>query len=114
MTNKNKLKKKLISANRVFGGTLINKGNLDFELDIVSKEKKSFKRISHLTRAMTSGHSFSDGNKRTAMVAITSEMHDVGFKADKRKLVRTMIKLSKTAEGDLKIIERSLRRCTRK
>ncbi len=114
MTSKNELKKRIISANRVFGGNIINKSNLDFEVDKASSQKKPFVRMSHLTRAMTSGHAFSDGNKRTAIVAVTSEMYDMGFKADKRKLVRTMIKLSKTAEGDLKKIERSIRRCTRK
>jgi len=114
MTKKNKLKKKLIDTNLVFGGRLVNKGNLDFEVDRAISQKKPFRKISHLTRAMTSGHSFSDGNKRTAIIATTSEFSSLGLKVDKKKLVRTIIRLSKTGEGDLKKIERSLRRCTRK
>ncbi len=114
MVKKNRFKKKLVDANRVFGGRIINESNLDFETEMASVQKKPFKRASHLTRAMTSGHSFSDGNKRTAIVAVTSEMHDLGFKADKKKLVRVMIKLSKTGEGNLKKIERNLRRCMKK
>ena len=114
MAKENQLRKRLVRANRVFGGTVVNKGNLDFETDMASRQKKPFKRMAHLTRAMTSGHSFSDGNKRTAIIATASELNSAGYKADKKKLVRTMINLSATAEGDLKKIERKLRRCTRR
>lgn len=113
VTNK-QLRKKLIDANKVFGGSLANKSNLDFEVDMASKQKKPFRKAAHLTRAMTSGHSFTDGNKRTAIIAVTSEFADAGLKVDKKKIVRTMIKLSKTSEGDLNKIERRLRKCTRK
>ena len=114
MARKNQLKKKLIAANRVFGGYPNPTGNLDFEADMASTSKRPFRKAAHLTRAMTSGHAFLDGNKRTAIVATTSELSSAGFKADKKKLVRAMIDLSKTAEGDLNKIERKLRRCTRK
>jgi len=114
MVKRNRLKKRLVDVNRVFGGRIINEGNLDFETEMASIQKQPFKRASHLTRAMTSGHSFSDGNKRTAIVAVTSEMRDAGFKVDKKKLVRIMIKLSKIGEGNLKKIESNLRRCMKK
>lgn len=114
ISKKTDLKRRLINANICFGGRLVNKSNLDFEVDAASRKKKAFQKAAQLTRAMTAGHSFSDGNKRTAIVAATSLMHDAGFKADKRKLVKTMIRLSRTGEGNLKKIERSLKRCTRK
>ncbi|KKL27804.1 hypothetical protein LCGC14_2381430, partial [marine sediment metagenome] len=104
----------LVNANRIFGGNIINESNLDFEIDSASKQKKLFRKAAHLTRAMTSGHAFSDGNKRTAIVAVTSELGSKGLKFDKKKIVKTMINLSKSAEGDLNKIERKLRRCTRK
>jgi len=65
---------------------LLIKEIFDFEIDMASKQKKPFKKISHITRAMVSSHSFSDGNKRTAVAAISSELRDAGFNADKRSL----------------------------
>ncbi len=114
MARKKTLKRKLIDANRVFGGSLVNKGDFDFEIDMASRQKKPFRKMAHITRSMVSSHAFSDGNKRTATVAAASELRDAGFKADKRKLVRAMIKMSRDAEGDLTKIEKKLRRCTRK
>ncbi len=81
---------------------------------MASRQKKPFKRMSHVTRAMVSSYSFSDGNKRTAVTAVTSELKDAGFKADRRKLVKAMIKMSRDGEGNLTKIEKRLRRCTRK
>ena len=114
MIKKQKLKRILINTNRVFGGRLVNKGYFDFEIDMASKQKKPFKKISHITRAMVSSHSFSDGNKRTAVTAISSELRDAGFKADRKKLVKAMIKMSRDGEGNLTKIEKRLRRCTKK
>ena len=111
---KNKLRNKLIDINRVFGGYPVNLGNLDFEVDMATRTKKPFRKAAHLTRAMTAGHSFSDGNKRTAIVATTSELRKAGYKADKRKLVRSMRDLARMQETDLTKIEKRIRRCTRK
>ncbi len=111
---KTKLKKRLINTNSVFGGRLVNKGDFDFEMDMASRQKKPFKRISHITRAMVSSHAFSDGNKRTAVTAVASELRDAGFKLDRKKLVKAMIKMSRDGEGNLTKIEKRLRRCTRK
>lgn len=113
-TKKNKLKRKLINTNRVFGGKLVNKGDFDFEMDMAARQKKPLKRISHIVRAMVSSHSFSDGNKRTAVTAVASELRDSGFKADRKKLVKTMIKMSRDGEGNLTKIEKRLRRCMKK
>ena len=114
MVKKKDIKKRLIDANRVFGGTLVNKSNLDFELEMIKNQDKHLRKAAHITRAMTSGHAFSDGNKRTAIVGVTSEFYNADLKADKKKLVKTMINLSKTGEGSIIKIERKLRRCTRK
>ena len=108
------IKTRLIRANKAFGGNLVHKGNFDFEIDAASRKNKAFQKAAHLTRAMTSSHSFSDGNKRTATVAAAYVMREAGVKANKKKLVKTIIRLSKSGEGDLKKIERSLRRCTKK
>ena len=107
-------KKRLVNANRIFGGSVTNKNSLDFGIEMANRKSKPFDRMAEITRAMTSGHAFSDGNKRTATVAVTSDLYDLGYKADKKKIVKTMIGLSKTGEGDLDKIKRKLRRCTRR
>jgi len=113
-TEKSKLKKRLIDANRIFGGRLVQKGDFDFEIDMASRQKKPFRRMAYINRAMFSSHCFSDGNKRTAMIATTAELNKAGFRADKRKLTKAMIKMSRDGEGNLTKIEKRLRRCTRK
>lgn len=108
------MKNKLIRTNAVFGGKPTRTGNLDFDIEMAKSKKKPFKKAAHITRAMTSGHAFTDGNKRTAIVAVTSEMHKAGYKADKKKLTKTMINLSASGTGDIKKIDRSLRKCFKK
>jgi len=107
-------KKRLVNANRVFGGNVSNRNSLDFGIEMANNQKKPFDRMAHITRAMTSGHSFHDGNKRTAIVAVTSDLSDLGLRADRKKLVKSMINLSKTGEGDINKIKRKLQRCTRR
>lgn len=111
---KAKLKKGLVNANKVFGGHLVNRGDFDYEMDMASRQDKTFKKIAHITRAMVSGHSFSDGNKRTAITAVASELRSAGYKLDRKKLVKAMIRMSRDGEGDLTKIEKILRRCTRR
>ena len=46
MVKKNKLKKKLIDANKVFGGKLLNKNSFNFETEMAEKSKKPLVCIS--------------------------------------------------------------------
>lgn len=116
---KNRMERKimqdtLVNVNKAFGGHLSKPGNLDFEIDMALRKRKPVPRAAQLTRAMTASHSFSDGNKRTATYATMTEFNRAKLKTDPRKLIRTIVKLSKTRESDLKKIERKLRRCTKK
>ena len=107
-------KEKIIRANRTFGGNLYNPSNLDFDVEMANKQKNPFKSLAHVTRSMTSGHAFSDANKRTAGVVIKSELYNRGIKLDNKRLSRLMVNLAEKKESRINIIERKLRRVIRK
>ena len=103
-------KNNIIKVNRLFGETLSQSSNLDFEIDMANRQKNIYKKLAHIARAMTAGHSFSNANKRTALVVIQSEMAKAGLKCDKIKLTKLLVRLSKTQETRIPIIERRLRK----
>lgn len=107
-------KDKIIRANRVFRGNIHNPSNLDFEIDMANKNNNIYKSLAHTTRAMTSGHAFSDGNKRTAGVVIKSELAEKGIKLDNKKLAKSIVNITKSNEIDLNIIERRIRKAIKK
>lgn len=103
-------KNRIIRTNKVFGGNPYNLSNLDFDIEMANRQKNIYKQLAHVTRSMTSGHAFSDGNKRTAGVVIKSELFNKGIKIDNRKLAKTLVKLAKLKENRINMIERRIRR----
>ena len=106
-------KNKIIRTNKVFGGSLYNPSNLDFEIEMANKQKNVYRGLAYITRAMTSGHSFSDGNKRTALVVVKSELADRGINVNQKKLAKSMVRLADKNESRINIIERRIRRSRR-
>jgi death-on-curing family protein len=107
-------KEKIIATNRAYGGHEFPHNSLDYSIERANEERNFYKKLAHLVRSMTSNHSFTDGNKRTAMTIVLTEFQEEGIKCDKNRLVKTLVELAKTGEGDISIIERRLRRCSRK
>lgn len=107
-------KEKIIKTNKLFGGHLSNKSNLDYEIDVANRQKNIFRSLAHVTRAMTNGHAFSDANKRTALVVVKSELANHNLKCDQKKLAKSMVRLAKTKESRINIIERRLRKSCQK
>lgn len=107
-------KEKIIKTNRIFGGKPYLISNLDFEVDMANKQKNVFRRLAHVTRAMTSGHSFSDANKRTALVVIKSELADNNIRCDQKALSKSLVRLASSNENRINIIERRIRRACQK
>ena len=114
MANYKQKAEKLIKANQVFGGSLKSRNSLEYGLEMAERQRGTFKKAAFITRPMTNDHCFWDGNKRTASVALLSDFKEKDYKADKRKLVKTLINLSEKREADINKIERSLRRCFKK
>ena len=107
-------KENIIKTNNLFGGKIHNKSNLDYEIDVANKQKNIFRSLAHIVRGMTTSHSFTDGNKRTALVVVKSELADIGIRCDQRKLAKSLVKLAKNREGRINIIERRLRKSCQK
>lgn len=107
-------KESIIKTNEKFGGKLIRKNSLDYAVERANEEKNFYRKLAYLTRSMTSDHSFLDGNKRTAITIILSEFEEQEIRVNKIMLEKTILNLAKTGEGNIQIIERRLRRCSRK
>ena len=105
---------KIIKTNSIFGGTIKSRNALDYAVEQANMQKNVFRQLALVVRSMTSEHAFWDGNKRTSLTIILSELQNLGVMCNKQKLESTLIKLSASGEGDLEIIERRLRKCIKK
>jgi len=106
--------KQIIRTNAVYGGKVNLNNSLTYAVDRANNERNFYRKLAYLIRSMTSDHSFSDGNKRTAITIILSEFKVKNIKVNKIMLEKTIRDLSKTGEGNINIIERRLRRCSKK
>ncbi|MFA5724390.1 MAG: Fic family protein [Candidatus Pacearchaeota archaeon] len=104
----------IIRTNAVYGGKPRANDSLDYAIEKANEEKNFYRKLAYLVRSMTSNHTFIDGNKRTATTIILSEFAEEGININEKMLTNTIINLAKTGEGDINIIERKLRRCSRK
>lgn len=101
---------RLIDINRRFGGSLINRGNLEYSTSRMKQTQSIYSRNAHLLRDIISGHPFSNGNKRTATEYVVSDFSRYGYDCDREKFVRGMVRVAKTGVTDVRVIERKLRR----
>jgi len=107
-------KEQIVRTNAIYGGKPSKQNSLDYAVERANNEKNFYRRLAYLVRSMTSDHSFIDGNKRTAITIVLTEFEEEGIKVNQKMLEKTIVNLAKTGEGDIKIIERRLRRCSRK
>lgn len=107
-------KKKLINTNKIFGERVYQDSSLDFDLDMANRQNNIFKKLAYATRPFINTHPFTDANKRTALVMIKSELADRGIKCDQKKLVKSLVKMTKTRESRINIIERRIRKVCQK
>jgi prophage maintenance system killer protein len=104
----------IIRTNAIYGGRPIAGDSLDYAIEKANEEKNFYKKLAYLVRSMTSDHTFIDGNKRTAITIVLAEFEEEGINVNEKMLTKTIINLASTGEGNLNIIERKLRRCSRK
>ena len=106
-------KGKIIEINKKYGGHPIMGSNIDFDLDMAKKEKNIYRSNAYLIRGIVCGHSFSDGNKSTAMEVTLRRFNKNNIKCDEKRLSKFFIK---TAINNYPInkIERSLRKICKK
>ena len=108
-------KKRLIALNKRFGGSVINKSNLDFAVDSANMEKNIFKSNAKLLRGIVSGHPFLDGNKRTTLDTITKRFSNENIKCNKKAMTKGIVNIAKKNIVDVNKIEKRLRKwCSKK
>lgn len=106
--------KKIIAINRKFDGILTNRSNLNFAIEMATKERSIFRSNAILVRGIIVYHSFLNGNKRTAITIISQRFAEQGIKCDIKLLVRNLIDIARNNISDINKIERKLRKCTLK
>ena len=90
--------------NKRFDKGVIKNNNLAFEL---SQEYKNNRiRDSHITRALVGGHTFNDGNKRTAAFHLLKQR-----KYNEENLFNEFFKIDKRQITNTNNIRKRLRRC---
>lgn len=105
---------KIIKLNKKFGGSLLNRSNLEFDISKANKEKNIYKSNAYIIRAMTSGHSFLNGNKRTALTIIGRRFSREKIKCDKEKLTKGLVDITAKRINSINKIERKLRQWCKK
>jgi death-on-curing family protein len=106
--------KSIIRQNRKFGGSLLNKSNLEYDIEKANKEKNIYKSNAYIVRAMVSGHSFLDGNKRTASEILIRRSAKEGIKFNREKLSNGMVNIAKNNISNINKIENMIRKWKKK
>ena len=103
-------KKDLIGINQEIGsnGKFHNEDSLDFALSTV-KHKGWLYELSYITRSLLVDHCFEDGNKRTAIVVITTYFKDNSLDYDKDKLIKIVWDIAKKNITDINKLMRMIK-----
>lgn len=100
----------IIEKNKKYGGSLMNRSNLEFDIDKANNEKNPFRSNAHIIRGIVSGHCFFDGCKSTAIDLVINRMKQEGIKCNERKMVLGLVNIAKNQIGDVHKIEKRLRK----
>ena len=100
----------IIRINKKFGGALLNKDNLEFDIQMANEEKNIFKSNAYIIRGIIVSHSFLDGNKRTALEVISKRFSKEGVKCDEEKLLKGIINIAKDNISDVDKISKRIRK----
>jgi len=106
--------KDIIRKNKQLGGSLLNKSNLEFDIEMANKEKNIYRSNAYIVRAMTSGHSFLDANKRTASVVLVKRFGEQGIKLDEKKLSKGLVNITKSNVSNIDKIAGRIKRWKKK
>ena len=97
--------------NKKYGGGLRSDAEIESALHI-GKGKSAFRKIAYLWRAILVGHPFTDGNKRTALMAALTILKACRIKTERKineNLVSEITKIAKENITDVSRIERLIR-----
>ena len=104
-------KKDLVRINQEIGesGNFHNENTLDFALSIIKQKKSWLFELSYLIRSLLVDHVFEDGNKRTAMILLTTYLEDKKVEYDKDRVIKVFWNISKKNITDINKIMRLIK-----
>jgi len=104
-------KKDLIRINQEIGesGNFHNENTLDFALSIIKQKKSWLFELSYLVRSLLVDHVFRDGNKRTALILLTTYLEDRKLEYDKDRIIKVFWNISKKNVTDINKIMRLIK-----
>ena len=104
-------KKDIIRINQDVGekGSFSNESSLDFALSIIKQKKSWLYELSYLIRSLLVDHAFEDGNKRTALIILTTYLKDRKLEYDKDKVLKIFWNISKKNITDINKISRLIK-----
>ncbi len=98
-------KEEIIRVAQGFGGTLRNSSSLDYALERQHDKKiGSHTKLAYLLRAMLVDHSFSDGNKKTAMYVAFAFADETKKQVDAELLKHHVLSIASKNITDIEII----------
>lgn len=106
--------KNIIRQNKKFGGSLLNKSNLEYDIEKANNEKNIYRSNAYVVRAMASGHSFLDGNKRTASEILIDRFSGEGIRLDEKKLSKGMVNIARNNISNIDKIENMIKKWKKK
>ena len=99
-------KEDLIRINNGFGGSLRSGSSIDFAFEKTRDKKIGiYKKLSYLVRSIIVDHSFSDGNKRTAMFIAFAFATEHNKQVDRELLLHHLTSIAKKNEVNIRNIE---------
>lgn len=105
------MEKRVIKINtKIAGGKLINPSNLRYDLEQAQHAKTLFRKQAHVVRGIIVGHSFHDGNKRTAAKIVMTDFGRADYQCDEETLSKGLRRISASQTNNIQIIEAKLRK----
>ncbi len=102
----------LIEINKVFSdGKMLNKSNVEFTLTNIEKNKDWQSNLTYLVTAIICGHTFLDGNKRTATSLILYFFNKNNVLYNKDLIVKAVINIAKMKKPNFIKIQREINKC---
>jgi prophage maintenance system killer protein len=105
---------KLIEINKKHGGSLLNKSNLEFDIEQANNQKNIFRSNAHLIRGIVCGHSFLDGCKSTALEITITRFEEHHMICNEKQFAKGLVNIAKNKIDNINKIEKMLRKWFKK
>lgn len=102
----------LVEINKIFSeGKILKKSEIKFTLSAIKENKNWQQNLTYLVETIICGHTFLDGNKRTATALILYFFNKHNVLYDRDSIARTVIIIAKMKKPNFKKIQREINKC---